>query len=54
MRWCGTEPRVAHWRATGERPVVAVWTAEQTAQFLHQIRVYPLYHLVALLGAGAR
>jgi integrase len=48
-----TEPRVAHWRATGERPAVAVWTAQQTAQFLHHIRehpLYPLYHLVALLG----
>jgi integrase len=48
-----TEPRVAHWRATGERPAVAVWTAEQTAQFLHHTReqpLYPLYHLVALLG----
>jgi len=48
-----TEPRVAHWRATGERPAVAVWTAQQTAQFLHHVRehpLYPLYHLVALLG----
>jgi integrase len=48
-----TEPRVAHWRATAERPAVAVWTAEQTAQFLRHIRehpLYPLYHLVALLG----
>lgn len=48
-----TEPRVAHWRVTGERPVVAVWTAQQTARFLHHVRehsLYPLYHLVALLG----
>jgi integrase len=48
-----TEPRVAHWRATGERPAVAVWTAQQTAQFLQHVRehpLYPLYHLVALLG----
>jgi integrase len=48
-----TEARVAHWRATGERPVVAVWTARQTAAFLEHIRdhhLYPLYHLVALLG----
>ena len=48
-----TEPRVAHWQATGERPAVAVWTAQQTAQFLQHIRghpLYALYHLVALLG----
>lgn len=51
MVW--TEPRMAHWRATGERPPVAVWTAQQTAQFLRRIRehpLHPLYHLVALLG----
>jgi integrase len=32
---------------------VAVWTARQTAQFLHHIRDhqwYPMFHLVALLG----
>ncbi|WP_414636279.1 site-specific integrase [Actinophytocola sp.] len=48
-----TEARVALWRATGERPQLAVWTAEHTAQFLHSIRdhrLYPLFHLVALLG----
>jgi integrase len=45
--------RVAHWRATGERPPVAVWTAAQTAQFLHAIRgdrLYAAFHLIALRG----
>jgi integrase len=44
--------RVAHWRATGERPPVAVWAA-QTAQFLHAIRgdrLYAAFHLIALRG----
>ncbi|MFC5109054.1 tyrosine-type recombinase/integrase [Kibdelosporangium philippinense] len=48
-----TEPRVAHWQATGERPSVAVWTVAQTAAFLAHVRghhLYPLYLLVALLG----
>lgn len=29
-----TDGRVAVWQATGERPAVAVWTAEQLAEFL--------------------
>ena len=36
-----------------ERPAVAVWTAAQTAQFLHAIaghRLYAAYHLIALRG----
>jgi integrase len=40
-------------RITGERPAVAVWTAAQTAQFLHRIaehRLYAAYHLIALRG----
>lgn len=44
------DPGVA---ATGQRPAVAVWTAAQTAQFLHAIgshRLYAAYHLVALRG----
>ncbi|WP_340688818.1 site-specific integrase [Amycolatopsis coloradensis] len=44
---------MAQWQATGERPAVAVWTAQQTAAFLHSVRahrLYPLFHLVALLG----
>jgi site-specific recombinase XerD len=32
-----TPYRVEQWRRTGERPAVAVWTAAQTAQFLHSI-----------------
>ncbi len=48
-----TQPRVAHWRATGEHPTVAVWTAPQTARFLHHIRqhrLYPLFRLITLVG----
>ena len=48
-----TANRVEHWRATGERPRVAVWTAAQTAQFLHTIqgdRLYAAFHLIALRG----
>jgi len=45
--------RVEQWRRTGERPVVAVWTAAQTAQFLRSIeehRLYAAFHLIALRG----
>ena len=45
--------RVEQWRCTGERPVVAVWTAAQTAQFLRSIeehRLYAAFHLIALRG----
>ncbi|GAA2845431.1 site-specific integrase [Actinoplanes cyaneus] len=48
-----TEPRVAAWRATGEHPVVAVWTAKQLAEFLHSVRhdgLYALWWLLALRG----
>ncbi len=48
-----TATRVRHWRKTGERPPVAVWTAAQTAQFLDVIaahRLYAAYHLIALRG----
>ena len=41
------------WQRDGWRPVVGVWTAEQTAQFLRQVRghrLYTLFHLVALRG----
>jgi integrase len=44
---------VAHWRATGEHPRVAVWTARQSAQFLHHIRQHrlsPLFRLITLVG----
>ncbi|TDD60412.1 hypothetical protein E1293_45735 [Actinomadura darangshiensis] len=42
-----TSARVEHWEWTGERPAVAVWTAEQTTAFLHAIgghRQYAAYH----------
>jgi integrase len=48
-----TPARVEHWQRTGDRPAVAVWTATQTAQFLHAItghRLYAAYHLIALRG----
>ena len=48
-----TEDRVVQWQVSGERPVVAVWTAAQTARFLHTIRdhrLYAAYHLIALRG----
>jgi len=48
-----TSFRVEQWRRTGERPAVAVWTAQQTAQFLASIeehRLYAVYHLIALRG----
>jgi integrase len=48
-----TPYRIEQWRRTGERPAVAVWTAQQTAQFLRSIedhRLYAAYHLIALRG----
>jgi integrase len=48
-----TPERVEHCQRTGEHPPVAVWTAAQTAQFLHAIkddRLYAAYHLIALRG----
>jgi hypothetical protein len=48
-----TQARVAHWRATGEHPTVAVWTAHQTAQFLHHIGQHRLYPLSPWSGCGA-
>jgi integrase len=48
-----TKSRVEHWRRTGERPAVAVWTAAQTAEFLNGIEdhwLYAAYHLIALRG----
>jgi len=41
------------WEREGWRPVVGVWTAGQTAEFLCQVRghrLYALFHLVALRG----
>jgi integrase len=48
-----TDERVEAWRRDGSHPVVAVWTAAQTATFLRSIRdhrQYALFHLVALRG----
>ncbi|HEV3173772.1 MAG TPA: site-specific integrase [Actinocrinis sp.] len=48
-----TEERVAAWRRDGVRPVVAVWTPDQTAQFLRfarENRWYTVLHLIALCG----
>ncbi len=48
-----TPSRVAAWKTTGTAPVVAVWTAEQTAQFLRHADADPLlvlYRLIALRG----
>ncbi|WP_344593385.1 tyrosine-type recombinase/integrase [Actinomadura vinacea] len=48
-----TQARVGEWQRAGRRPVVAVWTAAQTAEFLHAIadhRLYAAFHLIALRG----
>ena len=48
-----TDDQIRLWRQTGVRPVVAVWTAAPTAQFLHSIaghRLFAAYHLIALRG----
>jgi len=48
-----TAAMVQHWRRTGQHPVLGVWTAEMTAQFLEHIRDhqdYALFHVYALRG----
>ncbi|GAB3966964.1 tyrosine-type recombinase/integrase [Plantactinospora veratri] len=48
-----TDARVAEWQSTGTRPVVAVWTPAQLAEFLHSVRhdgLYALWWLIALRG----
>ncbi|MFG1780617.1 hypothetical protein ACGFIG_29840 [Micromonospora sp. NPDC049048] len=48
-----TDARVAEWKAIGERPVIAVWTAAQLAAFLDFVRddtLYALWWLIALRG----
>ncbi|WP_449061374.1 site-specific integrase [Planomonospora algeriensis] len=48
-----TARRVAAWRRTGERPSVAVWTAEQLTQFLaatRDDRLHVMWRLIALRG----
>lgn len=44
---------IEHWKATGQRPAVAVWTATQVARFLTATSdhwLYAAYHLVAFRG----
>ncbi|GAA3302612.1 tyrosine-type recombinase/integrase [Dactylosporangium vinaceum] len=48
-----TDGRVAEWQRTGERPSVAVWTADQLATFLHGVTndaLFALWWLTALRG----
>jgi len=48
-----TDHRVRHWRRTGERFSVAVWTAQLLAEFLKFVaddRLYAMWWLVALRG----
>ncbi|MEV1066045.1 tyrosine-type recombinase/integrase [Streptomyces sp. NPDC050263] len=49
-----TEERVAHWRATGERPSpVMVWTPAQTGQFLDHVdgdRLDAMWRLISFRG----
>ncbi|MCU1624233.1 MAG: phage integrase [Frankiales bacterium] len=48
-----TASRVDLWRRTGQRYKVAVWTPEQTGEFLDKVaedRQYALWHLIAFRG----
>jgi integrase len=48
-----TAERIAVWQRTGVRPVVAVWTPQQTGVFLDAAakhRLYALFHLIAYRG----
>jgi hypothetical protein len=48
-----TPALTGRWQQDGWRPVVGVWTAVQTAEFLRQVRghrLYALFHLTALRG----
>jgi len=48
-----TDHRVAHWRQTGRRFAVAVWTTQQLAAFLDFVkldRLYAMWWLVAMRG----
>ncbi|SIO89858.1 integrase family protein [Nocardiopsis sp. JB363] len=51
MVW--TDQAVEDWRNGGVRPVVAVWTVEQTRAFLGHVsqdRLYGLFHLAVMTG----
>lgn len=45
-----TEGRVAAWRSLGERPAVAVWTAEQLRQFLARTEHHPMHTMWRLIA----
>ena len=48
-----TDEQIAQWQITDQHPKVAVWTATQTARFLHSSRdhrLYAAFHLIALRG----
>jgi site-specific recombinase XerD len=45
-----TEARVASWEQTGAHPAVAVWTADQLAEFLGSVNDDPLFALWWLAG----
>jgi integrase len=45
-----TDDRLAEWRATGQRPAVAVWTAEHLANFLTAVTGDSLFALWWLIG----
>ncbi len=48
-----TNQRITAWREQGQRPIVAVWTAQHLATFLTTItddRHYPMWWLIALRG----
>ena len=48
-----TNRQITAWRELGQRPTVAVWTAQQLSTFLNQVaddRLYPMWWLIALRG----
>ena len=48
-----TPDLIQHWRRTGERPALGVWTPEMAARFLDRTRAhrqYALFHLYTLRG----
>jgi integrase len=52
-----TKRRVQEWRRTGERPVVAVWTPAQLAQFLSALAghsMFAAYYIMSMRGLRRR